>query len=301
MKRFKNILMLYAQRIGDEAALARATSLARSNRARLTVVEVHGAAPMPAAAFVRERTAHLERLTASIRHEDVDVAVKVLLGRDFLEIIRLVLADRHDLVIMTADSVEGLRSLTFGTLSMHLMRKCPCPVWVMKPSAAGRFRKVLAAIAPRPDAPVNPLDVKIVELASSLVRVERGHLDIVHAWDYTGADLETSRSELTESIRADLFQRHETLRRAAVQGVLEKVDLSGVAYDVHVVRGHPEIVVPELAHGHQVDLVVMGTVTVGGIAGFLIGTSAEHMLRMVDCSVLTIKPDDFITPVTLQG
>ncbi|NJO21650.1 MAG: universal stress protein [Sphingomonadales bacterium] len=41
----------------------------------------------------------------------------------------------------------------------------------------------------------------------------------------------------------------------------------------------------------------MGTVTRTGIAGFLIGATAEDVLRQVDCSVLTVKPDGFVTPV----
>jgi hypothetical protein len=28
---------------------------------------------------------------------------------------------------------------------MHLMRKCPCPVWVMKPTRRERFHRILEA------------------------------------------------------------------------------------------------------------------------------------------------------------
>ena len=40
MERFKNILAVYNQMVGDEATLRRATSLARRNNARLTLAEV---------------------------------------------------------------------------------------------------------------------------------------------------------------------------------------------------------------------------------------------------------------------
>ena len=55
---------------------------------------------------------------------------------------------------------------------------------------------------------------------------------------------------------------------------------------------------PEAMAG--VDLVVMGTVTHTGIAGFFIGTTAEDVLRQVDCSVLTVKPEGFESPVRLD-
>jgi nucleotide-binding universal stress UspA family protein len=50
----------------------------------------------------------------------------------------------------------------------------------------------------------------------------------------------------------------------------------------------------------DIDLLVMGTVCRTGIAGFLIGNTAEEVLNQVDCSVLTRKPVGFVTPVTLD-
>jgi nucleotide-binding universal stress UspA family protein len=43
----------------------------------------------------------------------------------------------------------------------------------------------------------------------------------------------------------------------------------------------------------------MGTVCRTGVTGFLIGNTAEKVLNNVDCSVLTVKPEGFVTPVTL--
>jgi nucleotide-binding universal stress UspA family protein len=300
MKRFKNILMIYAQRVGDEAALARATELAKGNAARLTIVQVLDSVAEPSTEFLAERQAQLERLSVSVRHEGVEVSTRVLRGREFLEIVRLVIRDGFDLVVMAADSVEGLRALTFGTTSMHLMRKCPCPVWVMKPSAGGRFRKILAAVAPAVDGPPDPLDIKILQMATSLARSEGGRLDVVHAWELTGADLETSRSETTKAIRKRLRDRNAAGREAAVEAVMAHAELDGLAHEVHVHEGRPEIVLPELARSLETDLIVMGTVRRGGIAGFLIGTTAEYTLYTVGCSVLTLKPDNFITPVSLN-
>jgi nucleotide-binding universal stress UspA family protein len=45
----------------------------------------------------------------------------------------------------------------------------------------------------------------------------------------------------------------------------------------------------------------MGTVSRTGVAGLLIGNTAEKVLNQVGCSVLTVKPDGFITPVKLDA
>ncbi|NJO34814.1 MAG: hypothetical protein HC869_18540, partial [Rhodospirillales bacterium] len=81
-----NILVVYSRRIGDEAALSRATVLARLNGARLTALEVIERVPSNVTAllgssiveerelenrFFNERHAHLDRLVASVRQEGV--------------------------------------------------------------------------------------------------------------------------------------------------------------------------------------------------------------------------------------
>ena len=37
-----------------------------------------------------------------------------------------------------------------------------------------------------------------------------------------------------------------------------------------------------------------------GIPGFIMGNTAEMILNQIDCSVLAIKPPDFVTPITSQ-
>ena len=316
MRRFKNILALYNRKVGDEAALHRAAALAKMNDARLTVAEAVEKLPRDVVAllgsplggqtdiqrrFLEERQAGLEHLASVIREDGVAVETSVLLGRPFLEVIRAVLRDHHDLVVMTADVWQGLHQITFGSTSMHLMRKCPCPVWVMQPTAGRRFQRILAAVDPGdPETDPDALDLKILQLASSLAALEPCHLDVLHAWDFSGADLDTSRSEISDENRAKLVERNKSMHEAALNGLLDQVDLSGVDLSVHLPRGNPALLIPQFVFDNKVDLIVMGTLGRSGIAGLFIGNTAEYVLRQVECSVLTVKPDGFVTPVTLE-
>jgi hypothetical protein len=47
----------------------------------------------------------------------------------------------------------------------------------------------------------------------------------------------------------------------------------------------------------------MGTIGRSGVPGLLIGNTAERMLSAVDCSILALKPEGFVSPVAgeLQG
>jgi universal stress protein E len=65
-------------------------------------------------------------------------------------------------------------------------------------------------------------------------------------------------------------------------------------------RGEPAEVIPEFVVAEGIDLVVMGTVARAGLAGMLIGNTAERVLRKLPCSVLTVKPNGFVSPVRLD-
>ena len=58
--------------------------------------------------------------------------------------------------------------------------------------------------------------------------------------------------------------------------------------------------IPALAKQIDADLVVMGTVVRTGVAGFIMGNTAETILNQSNCSVLAIKPPGFQTPVELD-
>ena len=55
--------------------------------------------------------------------------------------------------------------------------------------------------------------------------------------------------------------------------------------------------VGRLAQRLGVDLITMGTVGRGGITGLLLGNAAEKVLRTFDCSILTVKAENFVSPI----
>lgn len=300
MKRFKNILAVFNNIIGDDDTLAQAAALAKRNEARLTVVEViEDAVWRPS--FIAEREKHLHRLTASFQQEGVTLGSAVLKGTPFLEIIRQVLRENHDLVVMTADGAGGYRDLFFGSTSLRLMRKCPCPVWVTKPGPQNSYARIMAAVGPAPDEmSEHRLNATIMDLASSLAHLNDSELHVVHAWDVTGNDIDTLGSETTDEIRSQILQKHEQVHREPLERLLDRYKLQDPKHRIHLVRGAPEFMLPQLASTVGIDLMVMGTISRTGIPGFIIGNTAELILRQVSCAVLTVKPEGFVTPVTLQ-
>jgi hypothetical protein len=67
----------------------------------------------------------------------------------------------------------------------------------------------------------------------------------------------------------------------------------------HLRKGNPAEVITRFVAEERIDAVVMGTVVRLGLPGFLIGNTAETVLDRVSCSLFTVKPEGFVSPVTL--
>ena len=84
-------------------------------------------------------------------------------------------------------------------------------------------------------------------------------------------------------------------RLLAIVGLKERFS------QIHLIKNDdaPKAIV-KLVKNEKIDLLVIGTICRTGLAGFFIGNTAEKVLSEVNCSVLTVKPDGFVTPVTLE-
>ena len=224
----------------------------------------------------------------------------MLVGIPFVEIIREVLRRHHDLVMRVP---EHRRTVPlFGSTDMHLMRKCPCAVWMIKPSRRKRFTRILAAVDPDPgDATKQGLNAEILQLAGSLAQREEGELHLVYAWAFYGESvLIGPRVGMSREEVERWMAETEAEQRKELTELTEANVPAGLRPRLHLVRGEARDVIPHVAAKNKMDLVVMGTVARTGIPGFFIGNTAEAVLQHVRCSVLTVKPEGFATPVKLE-
>ena len=324
MKRFKNILCVVPRGDTGKLALQRAVSLAESNQADLTVVGVM--APLsigmgmpdggPISAELQTvmlRTCR-EELNALVSPQQGRVKIKtgILIGVQFLEIIRDVIRNGRDLVIKVPEIQDWLDNLV-GSEDMHLLRKCPCPVWLVKPAAQKSFRRVLAAVDVNDAFPSKELGIRrllnqqIIEMASSIALSDFAELHLTHVWRPIGENamhdvLSYFSSTEVDAYIANLKHYREAgllkLMEAMVSG-LETEVLNYLKPESHLLRGNARSEIPTLAKELEADLIVMGTVARTGIPGFITGNTAESILGQINCSVLAVKPQGFVTPVTL--
>ncbi|MBK1699470.1 universal stress protein [Thiococcus pfennigii] len=311
MKRFADILCVIGSPVRDGLVLARAVSLAENNQARLTVAALlpvvpagsAGAAPDPAVTGDARRI--LARLTEPYRQR-IEIRHAVLVGTGFLEVIRAVLREGHDLVIKAAEDPSFLDRL-FGSDDMHLLRKCPCPVWLTKPGERPNYARILAAVdiePPTPEAELAPLNRRILELAGSLALSDFAELHLAHAWDVPEERFVRTWSENPHVdgpayVEGERRYHQDGLDRLGerLRGLIGAEAFAYLVPQLHLCRGPASLVIPDLARQLQADLVVMGTLSRTGVAGLFIGNTAEAILEQLTCSVLAIKPPGFVSPV----
>lgn len=326
MKRFKNILCVMESEDACQSALERAITLAENNQATVTVATVTarlklssgmpgvGSVPPDMQARVTAAKAQwLETLVEPYR-ERIEIDTLVLTGTPFLEVIREVLRNGRDLVIKCPESPDWLERFLVGD-DMHLLRKCPCPVWLVKPGTSASYQRVLAAVDVDDSYPPGELKTrqalngKVMELAASLAVSEFSELHVVHAWQAFAESSLRHRAfmnQTEEEVNAYVegVQRHhaqcldDLMRETSAR--LGPDAMEYLKPRLHQLMGWARQEIPALAKRLGVDCIVMGTVARTGVRGFFIGNTAETILEQIDCSVLAIKPPGFETPVTLD-
>ncbi len=315
---FKSILfVITGNDAQDKIARERVISLVQKTGAQLTIASV--LKEMPAVEMMRvagrsvglqepdalEQRAQLEQFASSISSTGIPARTRLLSGEPVTEITEEVIRNHHDLVMTTVDREDNLLGRLFNReLAVQLMRKCPGAVWVTNPESPVRStNRMLVAVggATFADERVNALNRKVMRCAISLAEVEKSELHVVHCWKLYG-------ESILWSSRFRQY-RHEVLRTALqirehhqnwLDKVLQRDEMSGIKHHVHLIYGVPGRLIPSLAQALHVDLIVMGMEGRSGLKGLIVGNTAEAVLREVDCSVLTIKPDHFEAPIKIS-
>ncbi len=304
MNRFKNILYISEGRCDTCPALERAVALAETNHARLTVMDVidrvdedeniHGRFGVSLNQLLHNhRLNELAALIAPYQQEDQIIYTRVLTGSPFAEIIKTVMQNDYDLVIKASRPPLNLEEQLLGSTDMHLLRKCPAPVWIDRPGKVIPYKNILAAVDPLGDMGAAS---KIMQLATSLAEREQAQLQVVHAWQFYGESMiRNGRARLAEKEADALVDGEYSQRKEKLNALLKDYGLSTGDDNVHLVKG--QAVPTILQVSKSADLIVMGTIGRVGIPGFFIGNTAEEVMQMTQASILAVKPDGYISPL----
>jgi len=226
-----------------------------------------------------------------------DVTTRVASGEPWLQIMKAAGADPRTLIVCATKRRSTFTRVLFGSTGMKLLRYAPGPVWLVHPDPDGDDRLDIMATSD-----LTPAGQQVLEVAVSLAGLLPSRL---HA--LTVAETETARRiarrDLDESRREKMYEEARVASEQKLQEQLSQTDYrtleSGV--QTHAISGDADAGILQAVDNLKTNVVVMATRARGGVAGMMMGNTAERLLAALPCSALVIKPDDFQCPVDLSS
>jgi universal stress protein E len=300
---YKRILVAVDFSAHSEAALQQAIWLARTQGAR--VVLAHTLPDLREVAHRASALAKLDllqgdgelfqneirqasdgkmrRMIEEHRASDLDIKYETLLGDPFVELIHAVQSERYDLVLAGSRGMAAWKQILVGSTATRLVRKCPASVWIVKAEHVGPPKVVLAT------TDFSDVSWKAVEQGLSIAQQAQAAFHLLHVIDERDTHVEIAASTIRKEINVAVEKR--------LNHALESMQIDRTQIELHLALGTPWKEISRLSQHLNVDLIAMGTVGRSGIQGLLLGNTAEKVLRTCDCSILTVKPSEFVSPI----
>jgi nucleotide-binding universal stress UspA family protein len=233
---------------------------------------------------VRQATdAKMRQLIKKHQADDLNIKVETLLGEPFVELIHAVQSEGYDLVLAGTRGMAGWKQFLVGSTASRLIRKCPASVWVVKDEHVGPPKVVLTA------TDFSTVGWKAVKRGALIAQQANAKMHLLHVIDEGDIPKSlfdnASRKEISDSVEKRLYEG------------LESNGIDREQVNLHLSTGTPWQEVARLSRHLNVDLIAMGTVGRNGIPGLLLGNTAEKVLSTCDCSILAVKPDNFVSPI----
>lgn len=249
--------------------------------------------------MLKEQHSILKETITQFHHNYPSIDVQNAIGLPFIEVTKKVQKDNYDLVILATSASENYRRRFFGSTTIHLMRKCPCPVLTIGTKKDKPIKRILAAIDVYASTDEGlALNNDILSWAAHLAEIEVAELHVIHAWKLPDEDYLKGWGYKSEVDRLEIVMKEKLDRQKRFDIFIDNNFVDDNIPIIKLIEGIAREEIPQYIKDNDIDLLVMGTVCRIDIAGLFIGNTAESILSEISCSVLTLKPDGFISPIT---
>ena len=310
MKEFNNILFVSQGITDDKDSLGQSMMLSKHSQANLQGLIVCPALPDDMADYIPTyeqslldalRKGVCEVITQHSIDKNPDNFPITLQSGDkpAVRIIRHVHNENIDLVIKNAEPVQADKD-GFKAIDMALLRQCPTPVWLNR-THNKPINKRRVAVAIDPDITNDEqkaLSIKLLRVAQAIADSSDSRLHIVSCWIYplqhyldNQTWIKMSEEELNNNIE------HERVNHLArLNTVIKESGIHGENV-IHHIHGIADDEIPRSVLDLDIDVLVMGTIARTGIPGVIIGNTAENILQSINCSLVALKPEAFVSPI----
>jgi universal stress protein E len=279
--RFRHVLVV--DDVGGTQVLRGAAILAGTSGGHVRLVSRIDASAGPAA---RVEDAVLERLhqrATLLRSRGVHVTTGVITRGGWEGIVREALRARAEIIVKARERTTpiGMRSRSDG--DRVLLRRCPCPVWLIDDESAPDG-PVVAAVDPREHGAA--LNASILEAAVALADGLRTALHVVYAWS---ASLMPMLGRVALDPRRNERAIAEGIETALADVKRCTAHLSIPPGRIYLVRAEPREALPAVAASTRAQVLVAGEHHGNALAQVARRGGAEHLLPRLRCSLLVLR------------
>ncbi|PMH46520.1 universal stress protein UspE [Vibrio sp. 10N.286.49.B3] len=243
---------------------------------------------------IQQRELWMKSVAEPLLDESIDFNVKVVWhNRPYEAIVAEVYGGEHDIVIKGTRKHAALESVIFTPTDWHLLRKCPCPVLLVKQAPWPEKANIMASVhvGSENDVHLGLNDNMVTQLLDLTNRLDATPY-LVNAYPITPVNITIELPEFDPTTYTDAVRGYHL---TAMKSLRQK---HGLDEDQTVVmQGLPEDVIPETAGELKAAMVILGTTGRTGLSAVFIGNTAEHVIDNIDCDVLALKPDGYISPL----
>jgi universal stress protein E len=305
---YQKILAVVEPELSTQKSLARAIEIASMNGASITAFlsiydfsyEMTTMLSMDERenmrqAVIDDRTEWLVNLVSEkFSNHEISIDVRIVWhNRPYESIIYEVIDKGYDLIVKGTQQHDSLKSVIFTPTDWHIMRKAPVPVLLVKEHDWPCGGQILAAINVGVDDDNHiSLNEKITKQALHFAKLLSSNVHLVNSFPGTPANIVIEIPEFDPTMYDESAKLHheQSMRVHSEKHHINK-------QHCHVAIGLPEDVITQYAEQLDAELVVLGTIGRQGLSAALLGNTAEHVIDKLNCDVLAIKPNGFVSPV----
>ena len=235
----------------------------------------------------RESDAKLRTVIDGLNAPGINITSETLLGTPYFEITHAVQQEGYDLVLAGTRGLSKWEQFFIGSTARQLVRNCPCSVWIVKDEHRGPPKKILAT------TDFSDGSLKAVREGLRVAQLAKSEFHLLHVIEELDEEL-IKRSPHGSPMRKDI----NAYSRQRLESFIRLLDTDPSRVTMHLSLGAAWKEIPRTTKHLGADLVVIGTLGRTGLSRLLLGNTAEKVLETCDSSLLTVKPDEFISPVS---
>ncbi|MFT6984589.1 MAG: universal stress protein E [Psychromonas sp.] len=311
MLNYRNILVFIDPTQESQPALARAVGIAQKDKKvkitlflccydlsyEMTSLSSSDERQAMQSLVIKENQDWLETLALPYQENGLNINNQVIWhNRPFQAVIIEVLKNNYDLVVKSTHQHSKLSAILFTPTDWNLLRKCPVPVLLVKHHQWPENGNILCAIDCKSiqDEEHHQLNQQILSEAKIMAEVINANIHIVNAYPSPPMNI------MLELPEFDPINYEDGLKKFHQKTLNGYAQANNIPKDrTHLRQGLPEDVISEVANEIDAELVILGTVGRSGLSATLLGHTAEQVIDNLDCDLLALKPQGFISPIKI--